>query len=220
MSGRSGVAEWTLLAARVALAVLTLVALGVQFESTAAGSAFKSVNFFSFFTVLSNLLAAFIFLYLAAFGRRTRPFPVAFLRGMSTFAMTVTFIVFALLLQGLQEELQTTIPWVDTVLHRVMPIAVMADWLIDPPHHRIPLRAALSWLGYPVVYMVYTLIRGEIVDWYPYPFMDANKHGYDGLAVNFGVMFAGFVAVALGVMLVGNLLRSRAPWAAASEAAA
>ncbi len=40
----------------------------------------------------------------------------------------------------------------------------------------------------PVFWLVYTLIRGAFVDWYPYPFIDVNVHGYAAvLATSLGV---------------------------------
>jgi hypothetical protein len=35
-----------------------------------------------------------------------------------------------------QEELQITIPWVDTVVHKILPLVMVADWLIAPPRSR------------------------------------------------------------------------------------
>ena len=53
------------------------------------------------------------------------------------------------LLAGLQESLDTHIAWVDFTVHKLMPVVLVADWLIDPPRHRLPFRhrprlAALS----------------------------------------------------------------------------
>jgi hypothetical protein len=52
--------------------------------------------------------------------------------------MAITGFVFALLLSWLQEELQTAIPWVDFVVHKLMPVVLVVDWLVDPPRHRAP----------------------------------------------------------------------------------
>jgi hypothetical protein len=57
----------------------------------------------------------------------------------------VTGLVFALLLADLQEELQLTKPWVDAVLHQVMPIVLALDWLLDPP--TAACRFARRWHG-------------------------------------------------------------------------
>jgi hypothetical protein len=90
-----------------------------------------------------------------------------------------------------------------------MPVVVLADWLLDPPRHRIAPRVALLWLVYPLAYFVYSLIRGEIVDWYPYPFLDASELGYGGVLWRVVLISAGVVAAALAVAEVGNRLGRR-----------
>ena len=124
--------------------------------------------------------------------------------------MTVTFIVFAVLLRGLQEELQTNIVWVDTVLHRIMPVAIMADWLIEPPHGRLPYRRVIvPWLAPPLIWTAFTLIRGAVDGWYPYPFLNPANGGY-GVVALYAV---GITALMLAVMWVaataGTALRAR-----------
>jgi len=37
---------------------------------------------------------------------------------------------------------------------------------------------------HPVVWLVYTLVRGAFVGWYPYPFVDVGSHGYGYVAVS------------------------------------
>ena len=112
--------------------------------------------------------------------------------------------MFALLLAGLQEELQTTIPWVDFVVHKLMPVVLVADWLIDPPRHRLPRWTVLAWLLYPVAWIAYTLARGEIVDWYPYPFVDVSRLGYDGVLVRPVGLFVGIAAAGAAFLWLGN----------------
>ena len=153
---------------RIGFALLTLGAIVFQASNLIGEGIFNPTRFFLFFTILSNLFAAGVFL---EGGRRqlagAPPVPDLW-RGLAVVAMTVTFIVFAVLLSDLQEQLQTNVVWVDTVLHRVMPVAVMADWLIEPPHGPLTFRSALvPWLVPPVVWTVFTLVRGAIDGWYP-----------------------------------------------------
>jgi hypothetical protein len=116
----------------------------------------------------------------------------------------MTGVVFALLLSGLQEELDTHIAWVDFTVHKLIPIVFVVDWLVDPPRHRFPLRLGLAWLSYPVAWLVYTLVRGEIEDWYPYPFVDVMRHGYGRVLLNAGIMLALVAGAAVAYVWIGN----------------
>jgi len=174
-----------------------------QFATT-ADSAFRKANFFSFFTIQSNIIgvAALCALVLVPRARRSPTFDVV--RGAAVLYMAITGVVFALLLSGLQEELQTTIPWVDFVVHKLMPIVLVADWLVDPPRHRLSRWTLLAWLSFPLAWVTYTLVRGAAVDWYPYPFVDVSRLGYDGVLARSVVLALGFAAAGAALLWLGN----------------
>ncbi len=133
---------------RIGFAVLAVVAIGVQMLDLADRGVLNPINFFSYFTIESNLIAVAALLW-AATAAQAGPKPrLDSFRGAATTYMTVTFVVFALLLAD--TDVDTAIVWVDRVLHRVIPIVMMADWLIDPPAIRIDLRRAGWWLAYPL----------------------------------------------------------------------
>jgi len=195
---------------RVIFAAAALFAIGYQFfDGRANNPGFSPGNFWSFFTIQSNLIAAFVLLlavWKADDLRRSTTFDL--IRGAAVVYLSTTGVVYGLLLSGYQEALQTTLPWVDTLLHRIMPIVMVADWLIDPPHRHIALRDAVWWLLFPFAYMVYSLIRGPIVDWYPYPFLDPNNAGGYGAVALYGVGIAITVGVFAWLVV---LLSRRAP---------
>jgi hypothetical protein len=194
---------------RLGFGTLVLAAVVFMIWTLVNEGAFNALNFFTFFTILSNLLAAGVFL---EGGRRqlagARPVPDLW-RGAAVVYMTVTYIVFAVLLRDLQEDLNTHVAWVDSVLHRLMPIAVMADWLIDPPGAAITFRRALVWLGFPLAWTAFTLIRGAIDGRYPYPFLDPANGGYGVVALYCIGIFGLFVVIAWLTALAGSALRDR-----------
>lgn len=81
---------------------------------------------------------------------------------------------------------------------------MVADWLVDPPRHRLPLWVAGAWLAYPAAWLAYTLVRGEIVDWYPYPFVDVSELGYGGVLLRCAALLVGFVVAALAFVVLAN----------------
>lgn len=194
---------------RIGFGLLVLVALAAQISVLADQGVFNPTRFFAFFTVLSNLFAAGVLL---EGGRRqligAAPVP-DMVRGASVVYMTVTYLVFAVLLSDLQEQLQTNVVWVDTVLHRLMPVVVLADWLIDPPRRSIAFRPALIWLAYPLVWTGFTLVRGAVDGWYPYPFLDPENGGYGTVALYAVAILIGFLVVTWAVAMIGSALRAR-----------
>jgi hypothetical protein len=58
---------------------------------------------------------------------------------------------------------------------------------------------------------VHTLARGEIVDWYPYPFVDVATLGYGGVIARSAGLTLGFAFAALVLLWAGN--RRARPWA-------
>ena len=112
-------------------------------------------------------------------------------------------MIFSLLLSG--ADVQTPIPWVNSVLHYVFPLFIVVDWLVDRSVRPLSLRQGLVFLAYPVAYLWYSLIRGPIVDWYPYPFLDPRNQGYVQLAVTAVVLLLAMALMALAVNAVGRL---------------
>lgn len=200
---------------RLAFAATAIVAMTYQFAATAQ-TGFHKANFFSFFTIQANLLAVAALLLLVIVRRAERTPLFDGVRSGVVLYMAITGVVFALLLTGLQEELQTTIPWVDFVVHKLMPLVLVVDWLIDPPRHRLPLQVAAAWLSYIVAWFVYTLVRGADADWYPYPFVDADRHGYGSVFLNSLFLLVGMMVAAVAFVWIGNRRVSRSTAAVAA----
>jgi hypothetical protein len=72
----------------------------------------------------------------------------------------------------------------DRLLHIVVPLLCLIGWLVFGPRGLAERRDVLAFLVVPLVWLAYTLVRGAIVDWYPYPFVDVGVHGYVVVAVN------------------------------------
>ncbi len=122
--------------------------------------------------------------------------------------MTVVGTVFYGLLRG--ADLGSLLPWVDFVLHILMPCVLLVDWFLWPP--RFPLRASALWLCqiFPALYLAYVLIRGAVVDWYPYPFLNpARVGGYGGVALYSLGIAALFVVGGWLLFKLGNWRRDR-----------
>lgn len=187
-----GTRESLLVWYRLVFAIVGMAAVLTEITVLLERGTFVPANFFSFFTIQSNLLAAIVLLAGAVVGSQ-KQYTFAMWRGAATLYMTMTGIIFALLLSGLDAGVLTAVPWDNTVLHYIMPIVVLADWLLVRPGVRISFRRSLVWLLYPMAYLAYTLVRGHIVHWYPYPFLNVSTHGY-GKVVAVSLAVAALVA--------------------------
>lgn len=215
IEGRAGMRSperrWFVVLYRLAFALLAIVAIVYQLTKQVDNDR-NVVNFFSFFTIQSNIIAVALLIYTALRSPDRPPSrTLDLLRGAATLYIATTGIVYALLLTEATEVQGSVVDWVNTVVHRVIPIVVVLDWLIDPPRTRLTWRRALIWLSFPLVWVIYTLIRGPIVDWYPYPFLDPN-HPDTG---SWGRVFLNCVGIAIAiiaavwvVVAVGNKARS------------
>jgi hypothetical protein len=196
---------------RVAAALLAVIAITYQLARLQGQPSFRGVgNFFSFFTIQSNILAAAALALAALVRREERTLGFDAARTAATFYIAITGLVFAALLSGLQEQLDTHNAFANSVLHYVIPAAAAVDLLVDPPRHRLGPTVALGWLVYPVAWFAYTLARGAAENWYPYPFVDVAQHGSGRVLVN-GIVF-------LAAFAVGALALARAAtWRACRE---
>jgi hypothetical protein len=205
---------------RAATALVAIAAIVAQAQTLAAADALNLVNFLSYFTIQSNLIGIAALGILAIRPPGPRPVWLEWLRGAATVFLTVTFVVVILLLQNVDVGLQ--LAWVDFVLHKLTPVVIVADWLLDPPSVRITPRLALSWLVYPLLWLAYTMVRGPMAAWYPYPFLDPANGGYGSVALTVVVILIASAVVCLAFAWVANRLGERgspgSPGAAGSPA--
>lgn len=198
-----------LIGARLFFAALSIAAIAAQLlYSSQYSVSFSVVNFFSFFTILSNVFVSIVFvmsaLYLAQ-GRRPRPTDDV-LRGASVLYMAITGVIYSTLLAHVDVDL--TLSWVNLQLHYIMPIVVVLDWLYQPQLSKLTVKRILPWLIFPALYLVYTLVRGPIANWYPYPFLSPELvGGYAGVALYSVGILTGLFVVSYLLMKLGNALR-------------
>jgi len=185
---------------RFGFALLIPITVAIQLaHSLQSVQNFSTVNFFSYFTIQSNLFAAVV-LSMAAYVllKRKKDPQLESLHGAAVLYMVVTGIIYSLLLRG--ESLGSLLPWVNDVLHRLIPVVMLFDWLYYPPKRKFTAKEALLWLIYPLVYAAYTLIHGPLArHWYPYPFINVALHGYGRVALD-------CVIIAIGMALLAVVL--------------
>ncbi len=162
----------------------------------------RVIRIVSFFTIQSNLLSGVVSAQLAVRPDRDGS-GWRVLRLMSLFGITVTGIVYATVLAPVHEPKAGAETFVNTIVHYIVPILMVLGWLLFGPRPRITRDTVLRSLLFPILWLVYTLIRGAIWKWYPYPFLDVPTHGYLRVVLNSVAVTLVFAVVA-GLFALGD----------------
>jgi hypothetical protein len=196
--------------ARAGFAVLAVVAIVAQFTRSFDDPFLGAGNFPFLFTYQSNAIAALVLLAGSwrLWNRQAASLRWDLVRGAVVTWMATTGIVHATLPTSANDTgIVYSYPWATDVLHIVMPVALLADWLLVPPAHRLTFRHALLWTVYPLLFAGFSLLRGPLVDWYPYPFLDPREDGWAPVALYVVAIAAGFLLFSGLVVTLGNLAR-------------
>ncbi|RNL77431.1 Pr6Pr family membrane protein [Nocardioides marmorisolisilvae] len=162
--------------------VLVLEGHHVLDEHSRPDEATRLVRFWSYLTIWGNVLVAGSALALAL-GRLPGSRVARALRLDAVVLIAVVGVVHFLFLRPLLDL--SGDDWVaDKLLHMVVPVLGVLGWVLFGPRGRAAWSDLGGFLVIPVVWLAYTLVRGEIVEWYPYPFIDVNEHGYGVVLLN------------------------------------
>lgn len=195
---------------RLVFAALGLGAVVAQFGVTLEKHQ-SIVNFFSYFTNLGNLIAIVVLVVGAIRLLRRTPSTRGWeiVRFCDTVNMAFVGLVFNILLTT--TELGDLIPWVNVIVHMLMPIVVVLDWIILPPVVRFRFVVALVGLVFPVVYSVYSLVRGAVTSFYPYPFYNPDAvGGASGVTLYLIALVVGLAVLSVLVLLIARVRTRRA----------
>jgi len=206
-------------AALIVAAVVGQLSLSLGYWAGKGGvdTAAHTAHFFSFFTIDSNLLSVVALLigsYLLLFRKGENPAAYnLFLAAVATYMIT-TGVVYNLLLRGIDLPQGSTLPWSNEVLHVIAPLWLLIDWLFAPG--RAPIANSQLWkiLVFPLVWCIYTLVRGPLVVdtvsgfnyWYPYPFLNPITSDQGYVTVAFYVIL---ITLVIGASAAGVLWISR-----------
>lgn len=228
MRTRTWPTVWSVI--RLLAAAVIMTAVVGQFVTTVRSAiagdrdvATTIANFFSFFTILSNLiavlalLAAVVWFWMRPSHEDREPPGVAVALAGATTYLVITGVVYNLLLRGLPTA-DDHVAWANEILHVAAPLFLVIDLLVAPTHRALRWRAVAVVLAFPIAWIVYTLIRGPFVTdpvrgvafWYPYPFLNPNGGaGWGGVWMYVAGIALTFVIVGAIVIGVGRL-RARA----------
>lgn len=192
---------------RVAVAAAVVVSVTATFLT--ARAPVNPLNFFGFFTIQSNIIAAAAELLagIALLQRRRGP---VLLRAAAITYIALTGLVYNTLLTGIAGGV--ALPWANQVLHVWVPVVVLLDWTLVPDRPPLPWRQIWIVVPYPLVWLAVVLVRGATDGWVPYPFLDPHI-GYGTVAVYCTAITATVLLIAAIAWATSRLrlYRRRAP---------
>ena len=189
---------------------LWLVVTGesVLAETAQPALATRLVRFISYFTILSNLLVAGVSLESARDPERDGP-RWRVVRLATVASITVTGLVHWFFLRPIL-DLEGGSSVVDKLLHVVVPVLALGAWVVAGPRGQAVRSAVLPSLGWPLLWGAYTLVRGLVTHWWPYPFIDADALGWGRVLVNLAAIAVLFAVVGSAFVAADRALGRRA----------
>ncbi|CAL1518992.1 Pr6Pr family membrane protein [Chitinophaga sp. MM2321] len=163
------------------------------------------IQYFSYFTILTNLMVAVCCttLLLRPRSRWGDFFSRQTTRTAITVYIVIVGIIYNLILrfiwepQGLQRV-------ADELLHLIIPVLFLIYWFLFVPKNKLGWSDCWPWLIYPGIYIVFTFIRGSFSGFYPYPFLDVTKIGFEKALINSAGIAAVFFAVSMLFIALGK----------------
>jgi len=187
-----------------------LLQLYLMFLNTKNPPGETLLRFFSYYTILTNLLvAAYCTVVLIKSGGRLG---TVFLRPGTATAVAVYITVVGLVYNLVLRHLWSPSGWqrlVDELLHVGVPLLFILYWLISVPKSGLRYKGIGTWLIYPAIYAVAIFLRGAWSGFYPYPFVDVVSLGYQRALLNSVVLAGGFLLLSVIFVAFGRFLSGK-----------
>jgi hypothetical protein len=149
------------------------------------------------------------------------------LGAMVMMAITITMLIYLVILAPsafVQGSDYRPFTLTDNLVHIITPCLVIADWFLFTPKGKLRLFDPVLWAIPPYLYLVFAFawpfLGGSFSmgSRYPYPFMDVDVNGVDGVVISLAVLTVALIG--FGYLYVGaDKLLSRAQRKAAERKA-
>ncbi len=164
----------------------------------------RFLNTFTYFTILSNIIVI-VTCTMLVFGLHRTSTAFRTFRVFGIVAITITGLVYNIVLAPLSHPEGLALIE-NTMVHIITPVLAVAGWLIFGP--RNPFR--IKYVGWAMViglvWIAFTLVRGAMIHWYPYPFVDVDEIGYLMVVINCTAILIFAALLALAVLGLDKVL--------------
>ncbi|HMU47067.1 MAG TPA: Pr6Pr family membrane protein [Chitinophagaceae bacterium] len=194
---------WFALSLQLFVSIKNAPALGVAIAESI-------VNYFSYFTILSNLAVAVSLSILLIFPGSALGRFFAKPASQTAIALYIFIVglVYSIALRNVWDPkgLQKT---ADILLHDVIPILYLLFWFLFVPKKTLKWQNAFSWLIFPFIYLLYALLRGATTGWFSYYFLNFKEYGWGKVTINIILVLLAFLAVAMFLILIDRVWKKK-----------
>lgn len=198
---------------RTAAGLALAAGIVTQIVDQLDNDAFVPDQYFAYFTIQSSIIGAVVLVAGGLWAMRHERDTVllATWQAMIVPYAIVTGVVYNLLLRGVNVLDYEPIQWPNELMHVVMPIVLVLDWLLAPGRPRLRWLTIWAVVAYPLAWLTMTTVRGLATGWYPYPFLEPDgANGVTGvLAYVAGITVAFFVLGTLTILRTRVLRQDR-----------
>lgn len=199
------------IAAGTCLAWFSLIAQFYLIIQNRQASILETVfRYFGYFTILTNIMVALCFSALLL--KQNSFFRKPTTQTAVTAYIFLVALVYNIVLRGVVKP-EGFARIVDELLHVVMPVIFIVYWFVYTDKRSLQWKHIFPWLLYPLVYIIYTLIRGSFVHFYPYPFLNVDQLGYQSVLINciwvsFAFLIFSLLFIAIGKGMSKSKIKS------------
>jgi len=198
----------------IVLAIIAWFAVLTQYylmiENSVASISETTIRFFSYFTILTNSIVAIYFTLITIKSKRNLTaliYKPGTLTAITTY-ITMVGLLYQIMLRHLWQPTGLQMI-VDELLHTLIPILVIIYWYLYENKPLVTYKNIPKWLIYPLLYLIYILIRGTVSNFYPYPFIDVVNLGLSKVFINSILLIALFVGLSAVFIRVGKAIKKQ-----------
>jgi hypothetical protein len=174
---------------------------------------FRPFEYFAYFSIVSAIFAGALLLTTGV--RKLKQLEEGKRLEIARLSLTVAMIVVGVVYHALLADVPNDVRDGDYVwpvfpnefIHTYAPILIVVDYLLSQQAFRVRLRAALWVAVFPLIWLVFSVIRGSLTNWWPYWFINPNgEAGVIGMLSYIGAITAFFLLLGFVVLGIKKLL--------------
>ncbi|MGL5616672.1 MAG: Pr6Pr family membrane protein [Sarcina sp.] len=201
---KKGIKAWRAFAGIIIVAALLLSLILDIVKPGKYSVTTNIIGYFTYFTEMSNILAAIWFLNKGFFNERFKFFNKAQVRGAINTYVWVAGIIFFLVLNKQWHAVGLT-KLEEYTLHGFTPLAFFIDYILFEKKGEYKIMTTPVWYIFPFVYTFYAVGVGYLIQKYPYSFFNIQVLGFAGFIKGFAFLAIMFIVVSLFLNGVDSL---------------